>query len=357
MNQADTRVFAAEILQRGCQALAAHAASTLHERHPDMATRFGADSFADWKTHFAQRFLELAAALRMGEPRIFVARVAWAYKAFQARQNDAELLHASLVAMRDVLADSLPQPARTLAIDIVGEAINSLADTASLGPETGLDARRANDRLALSYLQRVLSGDAPGATDEVLRAVAGGLPIRSAYLGVLIAAEREIGRLWHAGQVSVAEEHLVSFAIQRTMAALLHQSLVGVPNGKTAVFAAIENNAHDIGLRAAADLYQLAGWRTIFLGADVPLEDILAMLDVFAADVLLLGVVLARQLPTAAETIRLVHQRRERKTLVIVGGAAFDDAPLLWETLGADGYAADLAAVEPLGARLAGLRS
>lgn len=357
MSKAEPNPFAAELLQKSCQSFAGYAAGAMLEVRPEAANRLGPSAFADWKSHVAQRVLELAAALRIGDPRLFVARVQWARKAFQARNHGAEDLRASLAALRDVLGERLPERARGGPLGYIDQSLAALDAPAPAMPDAALDPARPGDRLALSYLQKILSGDVPEAVNEILAAVAGGLDVRNAYLDVLIPAEREIGRLWHTAQVSVAEEHLVTFAIQRTMAVLMSRSTPAAPNGRTAVVAAVANNAHDIGLRAAADLYQLAGWRSVFLGADVPREDLIAMLGAFDADVLLLGVTLTTQLPRAGETIAQIRRRCERRVQVIVGGAAFDEASEVWKTLGADGYAADLASAEPLGARLTGLRA
>lgn len=355
MASPDTATFAAEILQRSCQSFGGYAAAALLESRPDTARRFGPDAFAGWKSDVAQRVLELAAALRMGEPRIFVARVQWARKAFQARDHDTGDLRASLTALRDVLKEQLPEQGRSAALDYLDQGLAALAANTLPTPDKELDPARPNDRIALSYLQKILSGDVAGAVDELCDAVSRGLPVAEAYLEVLIPAQREIGRLWHTAQVSVAEEHLVTGAIQRTMAVLAHDTPAAASNGKTVVVAAVTRNAHEIGLRAAADLYQLAGWRAIFLGADVPQEDLPAILGIFDADVLLLGVSLAPQLPMASQAIKLIRKQCERPVQVIVGGAAVDEAPEVWRTLGADGYAADLASVERLGARLVGL--
>jgi methanogenic corrinoid protein MtbC1 len=357
MSPPDANRFAAEILQSSCQGLAGYAAGAMIEKHPDTARRFGEDAFAGWKADVAQRVQELAAALRMGESQVFVARVRWARKAFQARNESGDYLRASLEALRSVIGERLPERARAGALDYLDQGLAALAAPAGPPPERELDPAQPHDRLALGFLQKVLSGDTSGGIREVADAVAGGLPVTTAYLQVLLPAEREVGRLWHSAQVSVAEEHLVTFAVQRAMAVLMHQAPPARPNGRTAVIAAVAKNAHDIGLRATADLYQLAGWRSIFLGADVPEEDLPGMLGYFDADVLLLGVSLAPQLPRASQAIELLRERCERRVQIIVGGAAIDEAPDVWKTLGADGYAADLATVEQLGAHLAGQAS
>src|SRR5690606_37719362 len=177
-----------------------------------------------------------------------------------------------------------------------------------------------------------LTGDVQEALAGLLRAVDEGLPVADAYLGVLLPAEREIGRLWHLARVRVAEEHLVTFAIQRAMALLAHRAPAAPANGRTVVVAAVASNAHDIALRAGADLFQLAGWRSIFLGADVPVDDLVAMLDIFEADALLLGATLVQQVMPVRQTIRSIREHCGRPVKIIVGGAAFDDGTDLWKT-------------------------
>ncbi len=352
MKPTATDAFAAELLQKSSQAFAGYAAATLLDQHPERRARFGPDALTTWKAHMGQRVMELAAALRMGENRLFSARVCWALKAFRSRDASLEDLRDSLQALRAVLGERLPEPARQRAIACLDEGVAALTTEPPAKLESELDPTQAGGRLALAYLEKVLSGDVPGAIEELVRRVNEGLSVQAAYLEVLLPAEREIGRLWHGAQVNVAEEHLVSFAIQRTMAVLSTLNAPATPGRRTVVVAAVAGNAHDIGLRAAADLYELAGWRTIFLGADVPPADLVAMLGFSAADVLLLGVTLATQLPAAADAIALARKLAERRVRVIVGGAAFEGVPQLWQTIGADGYAADLAAAVSLGERL-----
>ena len=108
------------------------------------------------------------------------------------------------------------------------------------------------------------------------------------------------------------------------------------------------------GLRAAADLYQIAGWRSIFLGADVPMVDLPGMINHFQPDLLLLGATLSTQLPRVQQAIAAVRTTSECSVKIIVGGAAFDDVADVWKKVGADGYAARLDEAVSLGARLTG---
>jgi methanogenic corrinoid protein MtbC1 len=215
-----------------------------------------------------------------------------------------------------------------------------------------LDPSVKHDKIALQYLQLVLEGNVSDAIAKVTQAAQNGVDAPGVYKDVFTPAQREIGRLWHLGDVTVAEEHLVTVATQRSMAILANSAPGMASNGKTVITAAVAGNVHDIGLRAVADLYQLAGWRSIFLGSDVPVRELPAMLTFFDADLLLLGATLSTQIQKVAETIQVIRDRCERDVKIIVGGAAFDEAPQLWRRMNSDGYCDSIDGAVSLGSEL-----
>lgn len=346
--------FSAEILERGAAGIAGYAATELLEREPGLRERFAPDPFGRWKSHLTQRVLELSAALAAAEPRLFVSRVLWASKAFSARSAAPEDIRVSLEALKGVIEERLPPPARQAPMEYIDQALGELGRPAA--PESSeLDPANAAHRLALQYLEKVLAGDPTAAVQAILDARAGGMAAPALYLDVLLPAQREIGRLWHTGEVTVAEEHLVTHTTGRAMAMLAHAARPATGNGRTVVVAAVANNAHDLGLRAVADLYEMAGWRSIFLGADVPSGDLPSVLSYFGADLLLIGATMAVQIPRVEEAIAGIRSRCERPVKIVVGGSAFDEVPELWRRIGADGYAPSIDQAVALGAKLVGL--
>lgn len=337
---AETFGFAAEILRRSAAGYAGNAASLLLERNEELAAQAGA--LDAWKNHLTQRLLELSSALGAGQSRMFSERVVWSRNAFAARDQDDALIAASLESLRDTLTDSLPSQAATPVQQYLDAAIDEL-QSPSPGPDASeLDPDKPADRLVLQYLQNILEGNALQAQQAVIQAVEQGMPVEDAYIDVLLGAQREIGRLWHADEVSVAEEHLVSMTTQKTMAVLAYISPRQADNGGTAVTACVAGNAHDIGPRALADLYQIAGWRSIFLGADVPVNDLPAMLDAYEATVVSLTGSLSTQVDQAADAVRVIRMHCERPVKILVGGALFDEAPEVAESIGVDAYTADI---------------
>jgi methanogenic corrinoid protein MtbC1 len=331
--------FAALLLQRSAVGYGGAAASQLLERVPALRAQGGA--MAEWKAHLTQRAVELAAALSAAESRLFTERVLWSRKTFAARNQDDQLIALSLSCLREILAESLPENGRRVAVDYLDQALAALDGAAAdIGPSE-LDPANDNDRLALRFLEAALEGNSAEAIAGLKQAVAEGLDVREVYTSVLLPAQREIGRLWHADEVSVAEEHLVSATTRQAMAVLLHSAERQPANGATLVAACVPGNIHDIGLLALTDLLQLAGWRTIYLGADVPIKDLPATVDFFQADLVLLGSTLSTQIEPAKKAIAALREQCTRPVKIMVGGAAFDEVPDLWQTLGADAYAPD----------------
>lgn len=322
----------------------------LAEKESALLSQAGAQEV--WKNHLTQRLLELSAALGAGESKLFSERVVWSRKTFAARDQDDRLIAASLQCLRDVLGGSLPEKAAQPVANFLEAAIGELARPVPPPDASMLDPADECGRLALAYLQDVLEGNGAKALQDIVRAVEQGLSAEDAYLDVLLGAQREIGRLWHANEVSVAEEHLVSMTTQKTMAVIAHTAPRRPDNGATVVTACVAGNVHDIGPRALADLFYLAGWRSVFLGADVPVTDLPGTLDSFNATLLLLTASMSTQAAQAAKAIRSVREYCQRPVKVLVGGALFDEAPEMAETFGADAYSADLREALRIGAGL-----
>ena len=85
---------------------------------------------------------------------------------------------------------------------------------------------------AARYLGLVRQGDSYGAAQLVESLTRGPLGIRRTYLEVLEPALKEVGRLWAHGELSVAEEHVISHATERIMSRVF--AVEGAPREVTA---------------------------------------------------------------------------------------------------------------------------
>ena len=338
---------AAEVLETSAAGYAAAALAVLQPASG--APPPGADG-ATWKTHFTQRVLELAAAVRVEQPVLFARRIAWLRRAARARGAGEQELRRALLSLQTALQQELPANLKPLIAPALELAVGAF--DAALAPEpAALDSAKPVDRLTLRYLALILDGKPQEAIELVLGELENGLPPAAIYTQVLVAAEKEIGQLWHVGDASIAEEHLVSETTRELMALIVAKRPPSRALERSLIAASVAGNAHDIGLRAVADLFRLAGWRCLFLGANVPAAEIARAAESFNVDLVLLNATLATQikpLGEAIETLRSLAPSRK----VLVGGIAFDAMPDLWQQLGADGHAPTIEGAVAVGTAL-----
>jgi methanogenic corrinoid protein MtbC1 len=342
--------FVAQVLETSAAGYAGMTASLLLERHPEIAKRYEPDGFSAWKAQLQRWLLDLSAAIAASEPKLFEARMLWTRDAFVARKGSIEDLQAALAALRDILRERLPEDSADTAVPTVERALEAVADPRD--GQTGALEAGGPGRRALSYLETILAGEPREAIEQVLREVAGGTSVQDAYLKILLPAHLEVGRMWHAGDLQIAEEHFITTTTQKAMALLREQGRATASKDKTALLGCVAGNVHDIGIRAISDFFEMAGWRAVNLGPDVPADEFARGVQLFDADVVLLSAALDPHLTAVQRAIARVRSLEGRDVKIIVGGAAFEKVPDLWRKVGADGYSSRVEDTETLASRL-----
>jgi MerR family transcriptional regulator, light-induced transcriptional regulator len=345
--------FASVLIERGAPSLAHGAADELAAKRPDLALQFGANAVTTWRELLVAQLRELAAAIAFARPTDFGHQVAWAKIAFAARAFPADFLPECLKVLRSTLEREISAPSSARFAPYFAAADAAIAGE----PLDGDHAPRAIRHPVLArYLKHLLDGDRRAATRSLTDAVrAGEIALPQAYVDVCLAAQREIGLLWHRNEISIAVEHFVTAAAQSTMAELFALGVPAPPLGKTLLAASVAGDRHDIGLRCTTDLLALDGWKSIFLGADVPVNDIAAGVDEYAVDLVLLSATLAVHRKGVAEAIARIRKDSDRVLPVLVGGGAFDGDDSLWRSVGADGYAKSPGEVNGIARQLVGI--
>jgi methanogenic corrinoid protein MtbC1 len=330
---------AAQAIESNATIIAASACELFLSQQPELEKQAGADLSESWETHFRQRVLELSAAVAAGQPGLFSARVDWSRQAMAARYVENVNLKGSLSSLKEVMRETLAGEQMVEALYCLDEAIKNYEHELPKPELSQLDPVNELERTALFYLQAALEGNTREAIQIVSDAISDGISPATAVTEILLAAQREVGHFWHLDQVTIAEEHLVTSTTERTLAVICNSARAKADCGRTAVTAGVSGNAHDIAIHAIAYLLELEGWRVIYLGADVPANDLPAAIHFYEADIALLSLTLSSQLGRLCETVTRVRSVCPASTKVMVGGNAFNDAPDSWLTTGADGYA------------------
>jgi len=331
--------FLAQLLRSIAPDLSRAAARRFAQIDPTINTRYDQLTCRHWHELFSQWINDLAGALAVCRPEILHRQVAWSKSLFGSRNvTQADVINA-LSALRDATNREVPEDDRPLVADYITSAIAHLSECPGCAP-CHLDADCPKGTLALQYVVTILEGDRRKASDLILGAVHRGMPIRDVYLSVLLPAMQELGRMWERNEIDVAEEHFCTATTEMVLSQLYSHLPRTQPNGKTVVLAAAEGNYHQIGVRMVSDFFEMAGWRSIYLGASVPGHDLaLAVFD-FNADVLAIAACMFNQVQAVGDAIATVRSCPEAMGVrIIVGGRGFDGTGDLWTAMGADALA------------------
>jgi MerR family transcriptional regulator, light-induced transcriptional regulator len=326
----------------GQQALLADRIVARHySLRPDLASRYGEDGRARCVAD-AKRHLEaLSQSVAAGRSALFVDYIAWAKILLGSRGIPVQDLAENLEACRQTLDEVLVGDEAALADQYLLESLSCLPALPSTTPSYfGADRPLAD--LARRYLDALLKASRHDASQMVMDAVRRGVPVREIYLHVFQRSQYEIGRLWQSNQISVAQEHLCTAATQFIMSQLYPLIFATERKNRRVVATCVGGDLHELGIRMVADFFEMDGWDTFYLGADVPRSSIVQMVIDREAHVLAVSTTLLTHVGAVAELIATIRSNRARaKLIILVGGHPFNVAADLWREVGADGYAAD----------------
>lgn len=188
-----------------------------------------------------------------------------------------------------------------------------------------------------SYLQAIREGDRRRAFEVIDRARDTGLELSTLYVEVFQPAMREIGRMWQDNEISVADEHLATAITQAAMARAFERVFAWAPEkGHSLIAACADTERHEVGLRMICDLLELQGWDTTFLGATVPVDSLVTMVQRKKPDAVALSVAIAPHLPRLRLMIEQIRSLIPDPPLILVGGRPFLEDRTLATRLGAD---------------------
>ena len=204
----------------------------------------------------------------------------------------------------------------------IGEAIARVrrgsAPLAPHAPAPELAGVRAQLRDAL------LRFDRAGALAAYERAAP--LPPARRAEEVLLPVMREIGDLWEDGTAVVAQEHFASAFVREKLAGMIAELDSGVAPGPEGVCAGAPGELHEFGLMACALQLAAAGWKVLYLGADVPLEEVARVVGERRPALVCTSLVVRRGADECAALAAALRALAPRGTAVVLGGAGIPPA-------------------------------
>jgi len=304
--------------------LADRIVARLYSLRPDLAARYGERGRNRWVAD-AKRHLEaLSQSIAAGRSALFVDYVAWAKIFLGSRGIPVQDLADNLEACRQTINEILRGDEAALADEYLLDSLSCLPDLPSNTPSYLAGDRPLAD-LARRYLDALLNATRRDASELVMEAVRRGTPVREIYLHVFQRSQYEIGRLWQSNLINIAQEHLCTAATQFIMSQLYPLIFATERKNRRVVATCVGGDLHELGIRTVVDFFEMDGWDTFYLGADVPSSSIVQTIIDRRADVLAVSATLMTHLGAVTELISTIRSNRARaKLIILVGGHPFN---------------------------------
>lgn len=272
------------------------------------------------------------ARLRAWERRYEVVRprrMPNGYRAYTGEQVALLRAFARLVAEGERIGDLADRPVDEILARAAGRDLDGSPHGALLDAVKALD----RDRLEALVAQQLALRGLRGFAQDVA------LPLAEA-----------IGDLWALGKIPIAAEHLASEVVLHALKGGLRLSRA---NGPLVVAACLPAERHEWGFLSALATVQEAGWRIHYLGADLPLGDVVEAAWRLEPACVALSTSDPRLLEANLGELVALPSRLPPGTRAAIGGGGVGDRAHLLAAhgfrVGADAFAADAPDSAPVG--------
>ena len=157
--------------------------------------------------------------------------------------------------------------------------------------------------------------------EQVLTLAIALLPPQQLFAEVLQPLLREVGERWHRGELAISQERMVSSTVRRHLGLVL-ETYDRSARRQDIVFATLPGERHELGLLMAAIVCASRGFKTHYLGPDLPAPEIARFAREIGASIVALSVMSQEQLSEVPGQLQALVADLDPGAVVWVGGSA-----------------------------------
>jgi len=215
--------------------------------------------------------------------------------------------------------------------------MNDDRDAPALPP---VDPAATSDGIERAYSPELLAGLLADGDDD-LAAWTIGQALQDAtraevYDGLVTEAMRIVGERWRAGEWGVAEEHLASLTLLRTLEQIRPDPGPAGRIGPLAVLAGAAGEQHMIGLVCLDHVLSEHGWTVADLGVDLPAADLGSFVLRNDAKLVALAASRTARIAAVADAVSAVREADVAQRIPVMLGGGLASEPGILTSLGLD---------------------
>jgi DNA-binding transcriptional MerR regulator/methylmalonyl-CoA mutase cobalamin-binding subunit len=131
----------------------------------------------------------------------------------------------------------------------------------------------------------------------------------------------KIGDLWHEGELRVANEHMASAVIRNFLVNQI-ENYNTAENAPVVICATPRGQEHELGALIAGLIAASSGWRVIYLGSNLPIEELGAVVSSVDIKAIALSIIYPADDPRLSKDLIHLKKILPENVSIIVGGRA-----------------------------------
>ncbi|MBN2236186.1 MAG: cobalamin B12-binding domain-containing protein [Bacteroidales bacterium] len=143
--------------------------------------------------------------------------------------------------------------------------------------------------------------------------------ILSVYENLMMPSLYQIGTLWETNKISVAAEHLATAITESILNEFYNLIIPQKVYDKKVLAACVDGEYHQVGIKMVADTFEMNGWDSYFLGANVPTKEIIRYAKQIQPHVIALSLSVYFHFPQLLQMIQEIKSEMP-KMEILVGG-------------------------------------
>lgn len=277
---------------------------------------------------------------------MLVKTILWVYRAYKNRHFSYDYFPLELKTWIEAMEKYLPLEEARPIIELYHWLLSQHENMILLSLSGQKDDPVVQDtywkQIQQEFFSAILDGNHYQALSIADKSITSWEDLSIFFLDIIQTSMYKIGNLWERGEIGVDREHLASAVVARVMAVLYTKMAKKMVNKGKALITAAPNEFHQIGAWMISDLLEFDGWETKYLGANLPIKDLMDLLRSFQPHLLAISITMPFNISQAQE---MIAQARNIPTLpnmkIMVGGAIVNSFPEICKELKADGTARD----------------
>ena len=200
------------------------------------------------------------------------------------------------------------------------------AETPPLSARAELpDGARSPSALSDDLLNALMAFDEARA-DALLSEAFAIYPVEQVAEEILTPSLVEMGERWHRGEATVVQEHFATATLRRRLSVMFH-AYDQPAAGPLAITGSAPTEWHDVGILLVSLALRRNGWRVIYLGQNVPTDQLLQEIRRLHPDLVCLSATTREGAMSLTQVYAEVAALPAPRPRLVFGGRAFNLAP------------------------------